>query len=198
MSGIIAYHGTPAKACDSFVFDYKRIAKHSCSDGYGFYFTDSKEYAHYYSLAGGSIIKATLEIKKPLPLERKNFTKTMLFKIMKVLVTKEIKKYGLDSWRDSFLSNIVDTYETSSLQASILKAIPFIIEGTAVDCVCEFCNILQDKELVLETIREVTGYDSILTVHQDRTLEQSYNVFIVFTVSQIQIIEMQEVTPLSE
>ncbi|WP_298068118.1 hypothetical protein [uncultured Mailhella sp.] len=159
---LVVYHGgTGADISDGFTFDYKFIGRHASAEGYGFYFTSDKNIAQGYQDKGGFLIEGYLNIRKPMPLKQKKFSKNVLKKIIKAVVEKEIEQYPdeITDYRDGFLANYADTY-SMSLDRCLNEAANILWENdTALDQVSELANTSGSKEFTLDAVHAVTGYD---------------------------------------
>lgn len=159
---LVMYHGSNA---EFEAFDTKKMGSNGSAEGYGFYFTDDKDTASgYQGKDGGSLLEVYLSIQKPLDVKQKNFSIKDTKSIIKKMVESEISEYPdeIPDYKDSFLSNIVDTYSISFDQA-VNETAKLIQEGNeqAVDQIAELANISGSKERAFAAVREVTGYDGI-------------------------------------
>lgn len=158
---LVVYHGT-ATQFDK--FDPKTIGRSGSSEGYGFYFTDASSIARGYVREGGNLIEAYLSIQNPMPHNRKNFNINEVSSILDRLVSIEINMYPneIESYQDSFLSNMIDTYSTDK-KGAIDEAARMIVDGndSAVDQIAEISNIYGDKITPLKSVRDSLGFDGI-------------------------------------
>jgi len=156
---LIVYHGSPSEFD---VFDQKRIGASATAEGYGFYFTDNKDIAKGYTGKDGNLMKVYLSMKKPIDTKNKRFSVSELKKIINTAIDNEIKKYDgeIEDYKDSFISNYVDTYGMSRDAAvSEVAQILYDNNDNAVDQISELVNVYGDKEDVARAVTESTGYD---------------------------------------
>lgn len=107
---LVVYHGTDA---DFDTFDLSRAGKNGRQEGFGFYFAANQEITRKY---GDKQKKVYLNIEKPLYDNRRTVTKAELRKFANALVDYQVNENGED-WRDTFISNYVDTYSTNRANA---------------------------------------------------------------------------------
>jgi hypothetical protein len=149
---LVVYHGTPAT--DLSVFDASRIGTNGRSEGAGFYFTTDKTTAAGY----GQVIEVYLSIKKPLAYNTKPFGQPQVRKLLSEVAKAEAADTGTD-WRDGFLSNYVDTYDTT-LDAAVREAAQsFADEDTALDQVSSIIGSGVDADTVNAGLTKALGYD---------------------------------------
>ena len=163
---LVVYHGTSANVGEDFAFDYKKIGTTGSAQGYGFYFTSERNTAEGYSGSkGGSLIQAYLNMRKPMPLNQKKFSKSVMKKIIKNMISLEMSEYQdeIESWRDGFLSNYTDTY-SSSLDSAINETIDIINDGSdnALEQISEIANVSGSKKIALASTYNATGFDGVL------------------------------------
>ena len=130
---LVVYHGTDA---DFNVFDFGKAGKNGRAEGYGFYFSDDKEITGKY---GDRQKEVYLDIKKPMYSDKKTLTKSELKKFVNSLIDYAAEEYGED-WKDSFISNYINTYDSGVTRTS---------------CVRDFVNEIwgyseNDQELIYE------------------------------------------------
>ncbi|MCZ4064139.1 hypothetical protein NB636_01235 [Oxalobacter aliiformigenes] len=164
---LVVYHGTTAMVGGDFAFDYKKIGTTGSAQGYGFYFTTDKSTAEGYAgQKDGSLIQAYLNMRKPMPLRQKPFSKAVMKQIIKRVVEREMAEYPdeIGSWRDGFLSNYTDTYSGSFDQA-LNETVNMINEGSdsALEQLSEIANTSGSKKNALEAARDATGFDGVQT-----------------------------------
>lgn len=161
---LVVYHGTNTNVQNDFAFDPKKIGLRATAEGYGFYLTNNKEIAKGYQDENGSLIEAYLSMKKPISSKMKRFNKKEISKVINKIVEIEISQFPdeISDYKDSFLSNFVDTYSISKSQA-ISEVADVLIEGndTAVDQISELSNVVGDKVTVPKAINKTLGYDGI-------------------------------------
>lgn len=160
---LVVYHGTGATVGDDFGFDYKFLGKNGSAEGYGFYFTSDVNTAQGYQEKGGSLIKAYLNLQKPMPVKQKPFSRAVLKKILKRTVEKEIEQFPDETpdYKDSFLSNYADTYEMS-FDRALNETVSMIYDAdTALEQISEIANASGNKRGTAEAVRDVTGYDGV-------------------------------------
>ena len=108
------YHGTNA---EFYTFDFGKAGDtHGHSQGFGFYLTPSKSLAEQY---GSRVLEAYANLTKPMSDTKKTISKSELKKFVSDLVDYEVNKYRDDGmvWRDTWISNYVNTYEMSRQDA---------------------------------------------------------------------------------
>lgn len=163
---MVVYHGTTTNVGEDFAFNYKKIGTTGSAQGYGFYFTSERETAEGYSGSkGGSLIQAYLNMRKPMPLNQKKFSKSVMKKIIKNVISLEMSEYQdeIESWRDGFLSNYTDTY-SSSLDSAINETIDIINDSSdnALEQISEIANVSGSKKIALASTYNATGFDGVL------------------------------------
>lgn len=89
---MVVYHGSPSKFN---VFDAERIGTRASAEGYGFYFTDSREKAEGYHEKDGNLMKGYLDIQKPLSLDEVTIKRSEVKKLLE----------NIDPTGDDVLSN---------------------------------------------------------------------------------------------
>lgn len=159
---MVLFHGTGEKFTE---FDHKKIGSNGSALGFGFYFTDSKDVASGYSNNLIPVMEVFLNSKKPLNINAKKFNKQDIEKLVRRIKDLEIELYNneIKDYKDSFLSNIADTYSVSESRA-IKEAVDMLFEGNdkAVDIISELSIIVGSKEIVNRAVFESLGYDSIV------------------------------------
>jgi hypothetical protein len=157
---LVVYHGSKAKFD---VFELNKANRIGASEGYGFYFTDNKNIAEGYRSNSGDLFEVYLSIKNPLNKDAKPFNNTELSKIIKAAVANEIKenKGDIADYKDTFLSNIADTYSTN-FNNSIKEAVKMLSENdSAIDQIAELANIMGSENIAMRSVTDATGYDGI-------------------------------------
>ena len=148
---LVVYHGTDA---DFDAFDLSKAGKNGRQEGFGFYFAANQEITKKY---GEKQKKVYLNIEKPLYDNRRTVTKAELRKFANALVDYQVTENGED-WRDTFISNYVDTYGTNRACAI----------SQFVETIWEFCE--NDQDLIYE-IANGSGMN-----YDVDTMEPFYNV----------------------
>lgn len=160
---LVVYHGTAADVGADFAFDPSKIGQSATAEGYGFYFTSDRATASgYQSAQGGSLVEAYLKMEKPLPVDSKGFKAGDLKKIVNAMVASEIKEGDTSDYRDTFISNFVDTYSLSQERAVAEVARIVSNNETAIDQIAELANVAGNKVAALTAVRDVTGHDGIV------------------------------------
>lgn len=159
---LIVYHGTKA---DFNAFDMKKIGLNASSEGYGFYFTDDKSTAQGYKPKNsGNLIEAYISIQKPLDVKQERFGLADTKAIIRKMVDSEVDTYSdeIADYKDSFLSNFVDTYSVS-YERAVSEVAKIIVDGNdlAVEQIAELSNVSGSKDNALSAVRDVTGFDGI-------------------------------------
>ncbi len=158
---LVVYHGTGA---DFHKFDPNKQT--TTAHGYGFYFATEKYVAKGYTGGkdNGRVMNSYLFVKNPLSETDSKFSETKLASIIKEIVKLEMKKYKgeIDSYKDSFLSNITDTYSVTEDEA-INEAVEILYDGndTPVEQIAELSNILGDRQMVHQAVKNTIGNDGI-------------------------------------
>lgn len=148
----IVYHGTLA---DFNQFDYGTIT--SFNEGVGFYFTDNKDVANGY----GESKHVYLSIQKPLPYDQKNFSPSVIRKIVQRIAESEAKKNDADI-ADGFLSNFGDV-RTDGFTSVVNEAVHLLKgDATANDFIGGLFNAGVNARTLLQSVKDVTGYDGII------------------------------------
>lgn len=144
----VVYHGSKAKFD---TFDYQTIGLNATSEGFGFYFTDSKQIAKGY---GGEGYLYTVDFtgKKSLSSTTKTLTKAQLGKFL-----TRLDKTG------QYLANFGDTaYE--GLDKVLRKAVnsAYDINENDVEMIADICNVYGSKGEPLQELYALFGYDCII------------------------------------
>ncbi len=162
---MMVYHGTGANIDDDFAFDPKYIGATGAAEGYGFYFTTDKATAEgYQGRDGGSLTQVYLSIKKPMPVNHKGFSAHQLGKIIDRMIDAEISLGETDDYKDTFVSNYVDTYSVSRATAvREVARIVFDSSDSAIDQIAELGNVSGDKVATHAAVLDVTGFDGIVS-----------------------------------
>ena len=101
---LVVRHGTSE---DFHIFDFSKAGKNGKAEGAGFYFSDEMEITKRY----GDIQKEVyLNITKPIYNTKRTVKKAELTKLVNDLIDFDSQKWE-QNWKDSFISNYVNTYE---------------------------------------------------------------------------------------
>lgn len=186
----VVYHGTDAEFT---VFDFLKSGTNvGRAEGYGFNFTDNSEVAKHY----GKSKQYYLNITKPLQGKHKTMTSEQFRSVVSALVEHDLVEYADEglTWKDSFLSNYVDTYRTTKASAIREVAnIMFDANDTDVELVYELANAdgrnysPKDIQPLYDVLRESTGYDGIHTTWKDNNGGESSEIYIAFKPEQIKL-----------
>lgn len=145
---MIVYHGSKNKFDK---FDYDKVGTHATSEGFGFYFTDSKQIAEGYGFEG---FLYTVEFtgKKSLSSAKKTITKAQLRKFL-----KRLDEMG------QFLSNYGDT-EYEGFNKVLNEAVNSVYNWADddVEMICGICNAYGGKEDPLQELYKMFGFDSVV------------------------------------
>src|SRR5690606_22840980 len=117
--------------------------------GYGFYLASSKDVARGYTKGYVPIMGLFLKSKKPIDFDSGNLSKQELRKLINKIVDSDIHGGNIKDYRDSFLSNYIDTYSTTRDRA-INEVVEILSDGNdkAVDQISELSNVVGSKEIV--------------------------------------------------
>lgn len=185
------YHGTGASVDENFSFNPRFIGQHGASEGYGFYFSSDRATAAGYEKDGGATLECFLSLQKPLPMNRKRFTRAQLVKILKTAVKLEIAQSGgeIEDYRDSFLSNYADTYSLS-FSAALTEAADMLFGGNdiAIDQIAELANVAGDKILIARAVQAATGYDGIVADGYSDMGQAGGQIYIAWFPAQIKAV----------
>ncbi|MGP1515514.1 MAG: ADP-ribosyltransferase-containing protein [Bacteroidales bacterium] len=174
----VVYHGTDA---DFIEFQFNKIGSNATSLGYGFYLTSSKDVARGYSKTG-NIMSLFLKSKKQLDIDEKPLTEKELTNLINKVIEKEIQTNEIEDYKDSFISNYVDTYSLKKDKA-IKEVVRMILESSesAVEQISEISNVVGDKKIVNEAVVQLLGYDTIIK----KDFQGDGVAFVALTPSQI-------------
>lgn len=181
-----AYHGTDANFN---MFDTKKMNSHGSSEGYGFYFTDDENTAKGYRKENsGRVISAYLDLQNPIANNAPRFNIKQLTKVIDDIIEKEISQSGGDvnNYRDTFISNYTNTYSTPRNRA-VREVADTVFEGNdnAIDQIAELANATGNKSLVLTSIRDVLGFDSIKSNGYGNFGEAGGTIYVAWFPNQI-------------
>ena len=154
---MVVYHGGP-KGIN--VFDYNKIGEHGRSEGAGFYFTNNKDVAAGYG-NDGKTYATYLDLKNPMPYDRKQFTPQQVRSIINNVLAEQ-EKNGV-SIRDGFLSNFggVDYEGKSKVLAEAVNS--FMGDESALDQISSFVGSGVDPKTVNSAVFKATKYDGIVS-----------------------------------
>ena len=171
---LVVYHGSPAKFT---VFNHNKINAHGNAHGRGFYFTEKKSFAEGYEREGGQLLKGYLNIANPLSENKVTIKKTDLLKLIKATCREQAQEYvrdeGYDSvndaLRDTWISNYVDTYNTS-LDNAYREVADIIYSANTndVEMVAELTNSGAGTENTLRLVHDILGYDGVIYENEMR------------------------------
>lgn len=181
---LVVYHGTDA---DFTVFDIMRAGKNGRAEGYGFYFSDDQEITRKY---GDRQMAVYLNITKPLYSDKRTLTKAELRKFAEAVISNETKTYDMD-WRDSFISNYIDTYSGRISRAeAVTRFVNQIWEANEndQDLIYEIANgsgqnySVESMKRFYATLKDSIGVDGNISTwhHADGTS----NVYVAFSPEQ--------------
>lgn len=169
---MIVYHGSKNKFEK---FDYEYMGWNATSEGFGFYFTDSKQIAEGY--ASGFLYTVEFTGKKSLSSDKKTITKAQLRKFL-----TRLDETG------QYLSNYGDT-EYEGFNKVLSEAVNSTYNSDDdVEMICGICNAYGNKEEVLQELYKMFGFDSIVlqaawgTVPHKiyiATVHEAYNIISV-------------------
>lgn len=146
-------HGTSE---DFHIFDFAKSGKNGKAEGYGFYFSDDAEITKAY----GDIQKEVyLNITKPLYNTKRTVKKAELTKLVNALIDFDKSKWGTE-WKDSFISNYVNTYEFQMSRAYAVQQF--------VNQIWEYND--NDQDLIFE-VAQADG-----RMYENSTMREFYDV----------------------
>ena len=175
------YHGSPA---DFNEFSLKYLGTNGTAEGYGFYFTDSKNVAESYARgteaqrhqgADGMLYEVYLNITKPLSDTEVTMSRAEFKKFVKEM-NKQVDEdgepldflanYGDVAWEG--LNNVINAvmkaeYDSSDSDVSMIHS---IINGSG------------SMETVFKVLRKTTGYDGIVV--KDATWGGGQTIYVAF------------------
>lgn len=172
----VVYHGTNS---DFNTFSYDYIGKNGSAEGYGFYFTDSREKAAGYSKGERNIKELYLDIKKPLSSEDVTLKRSDIKKLI-----KEIDPTG-----DEIISNYESTgrgYPSKEwYNRGLEETIDILFENSSdLDIICELGNASDVKD-INETVYDILGYDGYI----EKSKYEDGEVYVAFKSSQVKNID---------
>jgi len=184
---LVVYHGTGADAGGDFAFDPRRISSNGSAEGYGFYFTTDRATAEGYTgRDGGSLVQAFVSMQNPMPVGQRAFPTKQVEKIINLMVDAEIALGDVDDYKDTFISNYVDTYSVS--RASAVREVARILvdsNDTAIDQIAELGNSAGSKVAAHEAVRDVTGFDGIVSDGYGGRGEAGGTIYVAWFPTQI-------------
>lgn len=178
---MVVYHGSPSKFN---VFDAERIGTRASAEGYGFYFTDSREKAEGYHEKDGNLMKGYLDIQKPLSLDEVTIKRSEVKKLLE----------NIDPTGDDVLSN----YDASGVgypsrawyNNAMRDALDMIMENeNDADIIAEIANNYGSMDVVSE-VRKVLGYDGYMAPDK----YENGKVYVAFERNQFKNIDNESPT----
>ena len=178
---MVIYHGSPSKFN---VFDAERIGTRASAEGYGFYFTDSREKAEGYHEKDGNLMKGYLDIQKPLSLDEVTIKRSEVKKLLE----------NLDPTGDDILSS----YDASGVgypsrawyNNAMRDALDMIMENeNDADIIAEIANNYGSMDVVSE-VRKVLGYDGYMAPDK----YENGKVYVAFESNQFKNIDNENPT----
>ena len=178
---MVVYHGSPSKFN---VFDAERIGTRASAEGYGFYFTDSREKAEGYHKKDGNLMKGYLDIQKPLSLDEVTIKRSEVKKLLE----------NIDPTGDDVLSN----YDASGVgypsrawyNNAMRDALDMIMENeNDADIIAEIANNYGSMDVVSE-VRKVLGYDGYMAPDK----YENGKVYVAFESNQFKNIDNENPT----
>ena len=171
---LVVYHGSQAQFTE---FKHKYINLHGSQEGRGFYFTDKKLMAQGYEREGGQLLKGYLNITKPLSDTEFTLTRAEIKKLLKAL--------------DPTGDDIVINYDTEGGMGYPSQAWYNRAFNDALNAIMNYCdtdsevlaeirNSGADEETLLNTVREVLGYDGYIVSDK----YEGASVFVAFESNQ--------------
>jgi len=176
---LIVYHGSDKEFRK---FSYQFLGSHGRAEGVGFYFTNDKTIATGY---GDKLYQVYLSIKKPIDIKARNFSSSVIKRIIVKMVELEEKLGTVKS--DGFLSNFGDiNYEGYTKVLNYAVELHVDLE-TAVDFQSSLVGAGVDGEIVNRAIYAVTKHDGIISNGFGGEGINGMKVFIPFFSNQIKI-----------
>jgi len=189
---LVCYHGTLAEVKKGFKFNPSFWNKNGSDHGRGFYFIADRRIARGYAQnrnTKGSIVSVFLNIRKPLDVKAKSIKEINRNDLTRALIRRVIaiqEGPGKEAYKDSFLSNYVDTY-SNSYSYCLSHATNMILEDspTIVDILAELGNISGSYTDVYKAMNEAFGYDGYINNDFNKT---GKDVFVCWFPNQIKSI----------
>lgn len=173
---LIVYHGSPSKFT---VFNHKYLNVNGNSHGRGFYFTEKRSLAEGYERKSGQLLKGYLNITNPLSEDKVTIKKADFLKLVKATCKQEAQEFVNDgeydsvseALRDTWISNYVNTYETSMDNAyrEVANSI-YSANTNDVELIAELTNAGR-SDIVLRLTHDILGYDGVIYTAKDGTHE---------------------------
>lgn len=190
---LTVYHGTDA---DFTVFDIMRAGKNGRAEGYGFYFSDDKEITGKY---GNKQMEVYLNITKPLYSDRRTLTKAELRKFTNAVISREMQSDDIE-WKDSFISNYIDTYSGITRAAAVQRFVNQIWESNEndQDLIYEIANgsgqnySVETMKDFYKTLTDSIGVDGNISTWTHADGESK--VYVAFSPEQAKRVDNQEPT----
>lgn len=184
---MVVYHGTNGNFT---VFDPSKIGINANAEGPGFYFTNDKNTAQGYQNTNKdnpNLFEVFLNIKNPINLNESNFKKQEIKRIIKAVINNEtaFDPEGIPDFRDSFMSNFVDTYSTTESKAIDEVADMLVEDDTKIDFIAGLGNAVGSQSLVLKSIKEALGYDATIADGYGGRGEGGGSIFVAWESNQI-------------
>jgi len=153
------------------------------SEGYGFYFSDSKDIAEGYSRGQGNKYESYVKITKPLSNDGKSLTKNDLRKLIINIDKMDIEGEESAHW---FLSNFNDV-NRYGINKVVNEAVNLLYENNSndVDLISEMINVSGSAEKVYRALKNTLGYDGIITKWEANDVRGEVNIYIPFLPEQI-------------
>lgn len=157
---LVVYHGTNQ---DFEAFDVAKIGSSATAEGYGFYFAENPDVARGYERDGGSLMRVFLSIQNPIDSKAEAFSREDAAKLVRAAISEEVGKYPdeIEDYRNGFLSNVVDTYNSSEAVAVREMVDVLMSNDLAVDQIAELANVMGSKELALRAAKSAGLADGI-------------------------------------
>ncbi|MGM9558155.1 MAG: hypothetical protein ACI3VP_07855, partial [Oscillospiraceae bacterium] len=190
---LTVYHGTDA---DFTVFDIMRAGKNGRAEGYGFYFSDDQEITGKY---GDKQMEVYLNITKPLYSDRRTLTKAELRKFTDAVISREMKSDDIE-WKDSFISNYIDTYSGITRSSAVQRFVNQIWEANEndQDLIYEIANgsgqnySVETMKDFYKTLTDSIGVDGNISTWEHADGESK--VYVAFSPEQAKRVDNQEPT----
>lgn len=180
------YHG---RTVSDPTFDYRFVGSSEANDQYGpgFYFTDVESEAARYSESGGSVIKALIEINKPLTDKTKLNKRQVDFMLRNSPEIKAVfdNMNDSDAMEEAFyetrmLSNLAENFESA-----YEIAVDMYVGKTALDGMMSIWNdnYKHDPDIYLQNLIKL-GYDGVI-------IPSEATIYVVFSPTQIKVIDVK-------
>lgn len=184
---MVVYHGTNGNFT---VFDPSKIGTNANAEGPGFYFTNDKRTAEGYQNANKdnpNLFEVFLNIRNPINLNEPNFKKSEIKRVIKAVINNEIAfdPDGTPNFRDSFMSNFVDTYDMTESRAIDEVANILMEDDTKIDFIAGLGNAVGSQPLVLQSVQEALGYDATISDGYGGMGKGGGSIFVAWDSNQI-------------